>query len=316
MRVFLTGASGFIGSAITQELIEAGHTVLGLARTDEAAKSIIAAGAEVHRGSLDDLESLKNGAAKADGVIHTAFIHGFSKISVFARLKVIFGGFPNGIAGRFLSKIAAMDSNAIAAIGSVLAGSGKPLVITSGTMILPLGRIVNEKDIPDPTSPTAYRTPSEDVALELASRGVCTSVVRLPPSVHGDGDKGFVPNLINIARKKGVSAYINNGQNCWPAVHRLDAARLFRLALEKGSAGAIYHGVADEGIPFIEIANTIAKHLNLPVAARPEKHFGFLGRIVAADNKTSSNLTKEWLGWQPANATLIEDLEHGQYFKS
>lgn len=316
MRIFLTGASGFIGSAIISELIGAGHQVLGLARSDAAVKMITAAGAEVHLGSLDDLDSLKSGAAKSDGVIHTAFIHAFSNISISARLKVLVGGLPKGIASRFMSTIAAMDSNAIAAMGATLAGSGRPLVITSGTMILPLGRLVNENDKPDLNSPAGYRLPSENIALGLASQGVCSSIVRLPPSVHGDGDHGFVPSLINIARKKGISAYVNNGQNCWPTVHRLDAARLFRLALEKGTAGAAYHGVADEGIPFHQIAGIISKHLDLPLASRPEKHLGFLGSIVAADNKTSSTLTKQTLGWQPSHPSLITDLEHGHYFKS
>ncbi|MEX8548970.1 MAG: SDR family oxidoreductase [Mucilaginibacter sp.] len=317
MRIFLTGASGFIGSAIIPELIGAGHQVLGLARSDASAKSIIAAGAEVHLGSLDDIESLKSGAAKSDGVIHTAFIHAFSNISIGARLKVIFGGLPKGIASRFMSTIAAMDSNAIAAMGSVLAGSGRPLVITSGTMILPLGRLVNENDKPDPKSPAAYRMPSENIAFELASQGVRSSIVRLPPTVHGDGDHGFVPSLIKIARKKGVSAYVNEGKNHWPAVHRLDAARLFRLALEKGTAGTAYHGVADEGIPFHQIASIIAKNLDLPLAPRPEKHFGFLGSIVAADNMTSSALTKQALGWQPTHSSLIADLDdHNRYFEN
>ena len=314
MRVFLTGASGFIGSAIIKELINAGHQVIGLARTGETAKSIITAGAEVQHGSLDNLESLKNGAAQADGVIHTAFVHAFSKISIGARLKVIFGGLPYGIAARFLSKIAVMDSNAIEAMGSVLAGTGKPFIITSGTMILPLGRLVTETDTPNPTSPAAYRTASEERAMELASQGVCTSIVRLPPSVHGNGDKGFITSLISIARKKGVSAYVNDGQNHWPAVHRLDAAKLFRLGLEKGLTGATYHGVAEEGIPFIDIAREIGKHLNVPIDVKPPKHFGFLGNIVAADNKTSSELTKQILGWYPVYAPLIEDIKNGNYF--
>ncbi len=316
MRVFLTGATGFIGSAIIPELIGAGHQVLGLARSDASAKSLIAAGAEVHRGSLDDLDSLKSGAAKSDGVIHTAFIHEFSNISIATRLRIIFGGFPNGLASRFMSTIAATDRNAIEALGSSLVGSGRPLVITSGTLILTPGRLVNENDTPDPKSMAAYRTPSEEAALELASRGVCASVVRLPPSVHGDGDYGFVPRLIGIARKKGVSAYVNDGLNCWPAVHRLDAAQLFRLALEKGSAGTRYHGVAEEGVPFREIAGVIGRHLDLPVVSKPEKHFGFFGGIVAADNQTSSTLTKEWLGWMPKHPSLIPDLDHGRYFES
>ena len=316
MRVFLTGATGFIGSAIAQELIHSGHQVIGFARTEEAAKSITSAGLEAHRGSLDDVESLKKGAAKADGVIHTAFVHAFSKISLGDRLAVIFGGLPNNIAGRFLSKIAALDSNAIEAMGSVMEGSGKPLIITSGTMILPLGRIVTERDKPDPLSPAAYRMGSEEVAMQLASRGISTSIIRLPPSVHGDGDKGFLSTLINIARKKRVSGYVNNGENRWSAVHRLDAAHLFRLALEKGVTGGVFHGVAEEGIPFIDIAGAIAAQLNIPIASQPKKHFGFLGSIVAADNKTSAAITKELLGWKHGHTSLIDDIKAGQYFKS
>lgn len=314
MRVFLTGATGLIGSAIVPELINAGHQVIGLARSDAAAQSLKAAGAEVHLGSLDDLESLKSGAAKSDGVIHTAFIHAFSNISISARLKVLFGGLPNGIPKRFMSTIAALDSNAIAAMGSVLAGSNRPLVITSGTMILPIGHLVDEHDKPDSASPAAYRTPAENQALDLAGRGVRTSIVRLPPTVHGEGDKGFIPSLIGIARKKGVSAYVNEGKNHWPAVHRLDAAQLFRLALENGKAGDSYHGVAEQGVPFRDIAEIIGRKLDLALADRPRKHFGFLGDVVAADNPASSTLTKKSLNWKPTHPSLIQDLESGFYF--
>lgn len=315
MKVFLTGASGFIGSAIANQLMAGGNQVIGLARSDASAKKLAAAGIGVIRGSLEDLDSIKNGAANADGVIHTAFIHEFSNVSLAKRLKVIFGGLPNGIAPRFLKLIADMDRKAIEVIGTTLAGSGRPLVIASGTLVLPLGRVVNETDLPNPASPAAYRAHSEKTAIDFASKGVRTSVLRLPPTVHGDGDHGFIPRLIKLAQKTGVSAYVNDGQNHWPSVHRLDVARLFILALE-GTAGSVYHGVAEEGIPFSEIAALIGKKLNLPVVAKPEKHFGFLGSIVAADNKTSSTLTQERLHWTPEQSTLIADLENGNYFGS
>jgi len=314
MKVFLTGASGFIGSAIAKELIAGGNQVIGLARSDASAKKLAAAGIEVIRGSLDDLDSIKSGAAKSDGVIHTAFIHEFSYISLAKRLKVIFGGLPSGIAPRFMTTIAEMDRKAIEVIGTTLAGSGRPLVIASGTLLLPLGRVVNETDLPDPASPAAYRAQSEKTAIDFASKGVRTSVIRLPPTVHGDGDSGFIPRLIKLAQKTGVSAYVNDGQNYWPAVHRLDVAGLFISALEKGTAGSVYHGVAEKGIPFSEIAAVIGKKINLPVASKPKKHFGFLGSIVAADNQTSSTLTIERLGWMPKQPTLIADLENGNYF--
>jgi len=314
MRVFLTGATGFIGSAITKELLAAGHQVLGLARSAAAVQALRAAGAAAHRGSLDDLASLASGAAQADGVIHTAFVHEFSNISLAARLRVVLGGLPGGLAGRFMATIATLDKNAIAALGAALVGSGRPLVMASGTLLLPPGRFVAEHDTPDPTAPAFYRAPSEAAARELATQGVRTAIVRLPPTVHGDGDYGFVPRLIGLARKKQVSAYVNDGLNRWPAVHRLDAAHLFRLALEQGTAGASYHGVAEEGIPFHDIAAVIGRQLGVPVAARPPGHFGFLGSIVAADNPTSSILTQATLGWQPTRPGLLADLAQGYYF--
>jgi nucleoside-diphosphate-sugar epimerase len=298
MRVFVTGATGFIGTAVVNELIGSGHQVLGLARSDASAKQLTAAGAEVQRGSLDDLDSLKRGAAACDGVIHCAFIHDFSDYVGACKT----------------------DREAIEAIGAALAGSGRPFVIASGTAgVLAPGRLATEEDNSDTSSPTAARGLSEALALSMASRGVRSSSVRLPPTVHGEGDHGFVPQLINIARAKGFAAYIGDGLNRWPSVHRLDAAKLFRLVLEKGSAGAKYHAVADEGVKIRDIAEVIGKHLNVPVVSQtPEEaagHYGFLAFILSMDNYTSSKWTQEQLGWSPSQPALIPDLDATHYFK-
>jgi nucleoside-diphosphate-sugar epimerase len=295
MKVFLTGATGFVGSAIVPELIKAGHKVLGLARSDAGAKSLAAAGADVHRGSLEDLESLRSGATAADSVIHTAFIHDFSNYGPAAE----------------------KDQRAIETLGAVLAGSRRPLIVTSGTLLVQRqGELATEEDGPVSNFPRK----SEDAAESLAARGVNVLAMRLPPSVHGDGDHGFVPRLISIAREKGVSAYVGDGTNRWPAVHRLDAAHLYRLVLEKGSAGAKYHAVADEGVPFRDIAAAIGRQLNVPVVSKsPDEaaaHFSWLSHFVAIDCPASSALTQQRLGWHPVHTALIPDLDRGRYFET
>ncbi|MFD5316029.1 SDR family oxidoreductase [Streptomyces sp. NPDC127098] len=293
MRVFVTGASGFIGSAVVPELLAAGHEVVGLARSDAAAETVAAAGAEVLRGSLDDLDGLRAGAAASDGVVHLAFIHDFSRYESAART----------------------DLRAIEAMGAALEGSDRPLVIASGFVGLPAGRTSTERDMPANSSP---RVVSARAALALAERGVRPSVVRLAPSVHGEGDGGFLATLIGVARAKGVAGYVGDGANRWPGVHRSDAARLFRLAVEKAPAGSVLHGTAEEGVPTREIAEVIGRHLGLPVAsvdpADAPDHFGWIGRFFAEDIPASSALTRELLGWRPTGPGLLEDLDQGHYF--
>jgi nucleoside-diphosphate-sugar epimerase len=298
VRIFVTGASGFVGSAVVAELLGAGHQVVGLARSDAAAAAVAALGAEVHRGALEDLESLRAAAAASDGVIHTAFIHDFSD-------------FPAA---------AATDVRAIETLGEALAGSQRPLVVTSGTGLVGPGRMVTEEDTADPALLVSWPRRSEETALALVDRGVRASAVRLPPSVHGDADRhGFVPRLIALARERGTSIYTGNGLNRWAAVHRLDAAQLFRFAIEKGSAGARYHGIGDEGVAFRDIATLIGRHLDLPVVsktpAETAEHFGWLARFASGDLPASSALTQQWLGWQPTHQGLLADLDRGHYFE-
>jgi nucleoside-diphosphate-sugar epimerase len=294
MRVFLTGATGFIGAAIARSLLASGHVVLGLARSDAAARSLMAAGAQVHRGDIEDRASLRSGAADADAVIHTAFNHDFSKFQANCD----------------------NDRRAIEALGAALEGTDRPLVVTSGTGLVTPGRVATEDD--PVTSMSIPRVASEQAAAAVAARGVRVSVVRLPPSVHGDGDHAFVPLLIGIARKSGLSAFVSEGRNLWPAVSRLDAAELFRLVLEKGVAGARYHGVAEEGVEFRHIAEVIGRRLGVPVVSQSSEeaaaHFGWFAHFAALNNPTSSRHTREVLGWQPRERGLIPDLEQAHYF--
>jgi nucleoside-diphosphate-sugar epimerase len=294
MRVFVTGATGFVGSATVKELIGAGHTVLGLTRSDAGAAALAESGAEVHRGTLEDLDSLRQGAAAADGVIHTAFIHDFTQFAANCEI----------------------DRLAIGAMGEALAGTGKPLIVTSGTAMLAPGGVATEDTVLPAGSPLPRV--SEQAGLALATQGVRAMAIRLPPSVHGAGDHGFVPTLIGLAREKGVSAYIGEGANRWSAVHRFDAARAYRLMLEKGLAGVRYHAIAEQGLLFRDIAGVIGRQLGLPVVSKtPEEageHFGIFAMFAGMDAAASSEKTRAQLGWAPTGPGLIADMEQAGYF--
>ncbi|MCY1043897.1 SDR family oxidoreductase [Corallococcus sp. bb12-1] len=296
MRVFVTGATGFIGTAIVRELRTAGHEVLGLARSGASADTLARAGIQAHRGELSDTASLVAGARACEGVIHTAFIHDFSQYAAAAET----------------------DRRAVEALAGALEGSGKPFVSTSGTAMLAPGRLGTEADAPSPGSAAGPRAATEAIVMEAARRGVRASVVRLPPSVHGAGDHAFVPALIDIARRTGVSAYIGEGANRWPAVHRLDVARLFRLALERATPGTRLHGVAEEGIPLRALAEAIGAGLGVPVrgiaADEARTHFDWLAGFVAIDNPTSSAITRDTLGWSPQEPDLRTDMRDNGYF--
>ncbi|MFD7813355.1 SDR family oxidoreductase [Streptomyces sp. NPDC059785] len=300
MRLFVTGASGWLGSATVSELLGAGHHVVGLARSDASAAALTAAGAEAVRGSVDDLDVLRDAAAASDGVIHLAFKH-----------DIAFSGDFQGAAEA--------DRRAVDTFGDALAGTDRPLVIASGVLGVRPGQVVTERDVPAlDGSATSVRQATAQAALALASRGVRSCVVRLSPTCHGDGDNGFMAALVATARAKGVSGYLGDGATRWPAVHRLDAGRLFRLAVEKAPAGSVLHGVAEEGVALRDVAEVIGRQLDVPVTSvAPEDaagHFTWLTPMLGLDSPASNALTRELLDWQPTQPGLLEDLGKGHYF--
>ncbi|WP_225846159.1 SDR family oxidoreductase [Streptomyces sp. HPF1205] len=293
MRIFVTGASGWVGSAVVPELIGAGHQVLALARSDSSAEVAAARGARVLRGGLDDMDTLRTGATECDAVVHLAFVHDFSRFEASVQT----------------------DARAIAAFGAALEGTGKPLVIASGTPAVP-GEVATERDRPryPAGSPIAGRAANAAAVLDMAARGVRSSVVGLPRTVHGEGDKGFVSWLVADARDKGSAGYVGDGSNRWPAVHVSDAGRLFRLAVERAPAGTMLHAVGDEGVAIRDMAEVIGRHLGVPAVYRPAEDFGFLGTVLSVDQPASAALTRELLDWRPTGPGLLEDLDKGHYF--
>jgi nucleoside-diphosphate-sugar epimerase len=306
MRIFVTGASGWIGSAVVPELLWAGHEGVGLARSDASAQRLEAAGATVHRGDLDDPEGLAKAAADSDGVIHLAFQH-----------EVAFGG--------NFAAAGAADRRAVEAMGAALADSDRPFVLASGLLGLSDGRAATEDDglVASPevrANPAGRRAATALLTLSLRGVGVRSSVLRFAPTVHGDGDNGFIATLVGIARQRGFAGYVGDGTNRWPAVHRSDAARLARLAVESAPGGSVLHAVAEEGVPFREIAEAMGRHLDIPVkSVAPQdapEHFGFLARFVALDSPVTATITREVLGWEPTGPSLLQDLEQDHYYRS
>lgn len=306
MRVFVTGASGWIGSAVVPELLEAGHEVVGLARSEASARRLEAAGARAWRGDVDDPEGLAKGAADADGVVHLAFQHEVAWSGNFAAA-------------------AAADRRAVEAMGQALAGSDRPFVLASGTLALAAGRPATEDDGLVPTrevraNPAGGRAATALLTLSLRGVGVRSSVLRFPPTVHGDGDHGFIAGLVATARQHGVAGYVGDGTNRWPAVHRSDAARLVRLAVESAPAGSVLHAVADEGVPFRQIAETMGRHLGVPTASLTSDaaidHFGLLGHFVGVDSPATAAITRDLLGWAPTGPSLLDDLDEDHYYAS
>jgi nucleoside-diphosphate-sugar epimerase len=305
MRIFVTGASGWIGSAVVAELLEGGHDLVGLARSDASAQRLEAAGAMVLRGDVDEPDGLAKAAADSDGVIHLAFQH-----------EVAFSG--------NFAAAAAADRRAVEAMGAALADSDRPFVLASGTLGLTTGRAATEDDGLVPSAemranPAGRRAATALLTLSLRGIGVRSSVLRFPPTVHGDGDHGFVATLVDIARQRGVAGYVGDGTNRWPAVHRSDAARLVRLAVEAAPAGSVLHAVADEGVPFREIAGAMGRHLGVPTAsvapADAAEHFAHLGHFVAVDSPATAAVTRELLAWEPTGPSLLDDLEQDHYYR-